>query len=199
MTKKFVVPRDEAEMPTRQGSGEDYLWPEGLWAGEIEAVRINIAQRSPAGNSGPHWLLSEGAVAGKVASIQLGSTEPLGGQEPAGGRKFFDERILLEEVYPDETVRRWDEPTEDENWMFEQTRRRLTNLALAIGAVEESPEGVSPSDGFEDVLEATTAEGGGLHGTGITFEVFHKKAKKADPETGKKKTYANLKAYYPST
>jgi hypothetical protein len=192
---KFVIPRADAEQPNK-GGGSD-LFPKGVWQGTIEVTRIAEAVREP--RSGPVFCLSEGAEYGEVGSVQIGGiTAVVKDQPDVGQRKFFDDQLLLSESFTGGTVVQWDEPTgsDDENWRFDQTRRRLTNLALALGTTEDDGNGgVGPVENFGDLFREAVVEGQGISGMQVTFEVDHRTYK---TKTGEKGTAHFLKVYLPA-
>lgn len=191
---KFVIPKADAEEP--RGSGGSDLFPEGVWRGKVEVVRIAEAHAEP--KSGPAFCLSPGAEWGEVASVQIGDIEPVIMSQPdVGNRKFFDDQLLLSEMFPGGVIVSWDEPTgsDEENWRFDQTRRRLTNLALAVNAVENDGNGgVGPVEHFGDLLRESSEDGKGLAGTVVAFEIAHRTYKTKAGEKGKAHF---LKSYMP--
>lgn len=164
---KFKIPQEQADSPN-EGLGDD-LFPEGTWRGRIEQVRSNeVHQGEPA-----DWMLTNDgdyfAQYAEVASIQLGGIEPLTEDSPdVGNRKYFDDRLYLQ--FDDV---RWDEATEEQLEQypqFKRTRRRLTNLAQAVGASENTGGGVGPVDEFDEILGSTDADSGdGLAGVEVFF------------------------------
>lgn len=165
MTVKFRIPVEQAEEPTA-GLGDD-LFPEGTWKARIEKVRTQEVRRGEPAD----WMLQQDgeyfADYAEVASIQLGGFEPLlEDQEDPGNRKFFDDRFYLQ--FDDV---RWDEASEAEMERyprFGRTRRRLTNLAMAVGASENTGGGVGPVSEFDEILTATDSEDGeGLAGVEV--------------------------------
>lgn len=179
---KFRIPVTEAENPA--GSG-DLPFPVGTWKGVIEEIRI--AEVVAGSDEGPQFLFSDGGRTALVASIQLGSISPfIEGQPDVGERKFFDDLFLLR--FDDFA---WDEPQAGEpTWRLEQTRRRLTNLALALNAVDGDEGGVGPVDSFGDMIINKE-----LEGMEVMFEVAHRKG--TSKKTGEKTVYPFIKTYLP--
>ena len=183
---RFKIPQQQAETPVQSG---DTPFPEGVFRGVIDEIRVQAVHRGA--GEGPEFILTDrdGNVLADnavVASIQIGSNEPeLEGGPEVGERKFFDDLLVL-----DMDKYSWDQPVEDEpSWRLDQTRRRLTNLALALDLVESDEEGVGPIDNFDDLLR-----NGELEGMEVVFEVAHRKVKR-DGET---RVYPFLKAYMPA-
>jgi hypothetical protein len=192
---KFMIPTAEADAPVGSGASSG-PFPEGTWKGRIEVVRINDVF---IGGGGPEFVLynkkSEPPVAqrAEVASIQLGGITPvLDGQDEVGNRKFFDELLILS---MDEHL--WDEPSEEEpSWKLEQTRRRLTNLAVAVGAAETDGNGsTGPVDDFGEMLRASAEEGEGISGCDVIFEVYHERFTRKGGEGGVRE---HIRAYLPA-
>lgn len=177
----FRIPKSDAENPTPDRQQD---FPEGTWSGVVEAVRIRTIRR---GDNADFLLKEKGeyfAEEAEIGSIQIGQAEAvLEGQEDPGNMKHFDENIYFS---IDGVV--WDDPEVDPanmNWRFEASRRRLTNLALAVDAVEEDGDSVGPVDHFDTLLRETDAEsGGGLYGSSVLFEVYHRRFKRRDGTPG---------------
>lgn len=174
MPTAFKIPTQEAEAPNAR-SGDD-LFPEGTWRGRIQQTRISEIR--PGDNN--DFLLEFGRGDGarsyeyaEIASIQLGEIEALlEDQEDVGRQKFFDEKIVLQV-----DDHRWDDPSVDieEHWPLRKTRRRLTNLAMAVGAAENSDGSVGPTVEFDELFTATDAESGsGLAGAEVFFTTKHR-------------------------
>jgi len=197
----FRIPLEVAERGTGGGGG-DWTPEEGIWRGQIEATYINPVASTDDG--GPKFVLqSKGAFVAQqaeVGSIQIGNLQPTeDGQSDPGNRKFFDELLIFSADGTEWTS----EPTEGELWRLDQTRNRLTNLALALNDVETVEEDgvtfVTPSNEFADDLRNTlTGDDGrsnGLAGAEVMFEIVHENFKRRD---GSDATRAKISKYITS-
>ena len=194
----FKIPRKRAEEGNVGGSK---LLPEGIWEGTLEAVRVQSVHKNDDG--GPVFALQgKGkvfmATEAEIGSIQIGSIVPTDDtQADVGNMKFFDDLLVLSA-----DGRGWDSAAQDgELWRLDQARQRLSNLALALGEVEEFTEDgeeyITPVSDFDGELRATAASENGSPSTGfggakIRFEVSHRTYK---TRQGEDRTSVDLTRY----
>ena len=164
---QLIVPQTQAETPT--GGGKK-IFPAGPWIGTIDDVRL--------GGHPPFVDVAANPNAGYIAddgermSLQLGSNEPMDGQDPVGNLKYFaefttrDGDLSIEDV----DVTEKDVPY----WQLQSSARLLANLALALGQTEtvtlpNGTTGVAVVEGFLQALQD-----GAFNGTRVGFEVYHR-------------------------
>lgn len=173
----FRIPVQEAQEGNQPAETDD-LFPEGVWRGVIEEVRVNeIRPGDPA-----EFILQPGDLSlefASVASIQIGQIEAqLEDQPDVGNRKFFDRGYYDKGIYLQTDSVRWDRANPDEvekYWPLQRTRTHLTNLAMAVPNLSENSDGaVGPVEDFHELLLNTSEENGGLHGTEVYFTVRHR-------------------------
>jgi len=195
---KFVVPQ---EILDREAGPRDDVFPEGLWEGVVEVVRVRTITE---GEGGDFFLRDKTgnyfASECEVASLQIGENVAVEeGQPDIGGLKYFDDNIILSFDGLNWTDYEYEE--NDPRWQLRLAQTRLTKLAHALDLTENVEGGVVPVDTFDDFFRSTD-EGEGLNGMAVRYKVIHrifpKREEKALPRkdwTGKE---AQTAQYYPA-
>jgi hypothetical protein len=171
MGKPFVVPVKQAQDLAPRN---DEPIPAGAWQGTVEESRVRgldfLADRTA------DQLAKQGFTSAdvEVVSLQIGSLQPMEGQDDVGNRKFFTPDIVLRDgEYSIE------EEAPEEAWQLQRSQRAITNLALALGFVEEvevdGEAGYVVVEDFFDMLRD-----GKLRGQQIGFVVYHRAWKSKD-------------------
>jgi hypothetical protein len=185
---QIVVPQAMAE----DLGGERKTQAAGAWQGTIDEVRIREF---------PDWVdpvaSPKGGYAnstGEILSIELGSQEPLEGQEDVGGSKLFvdfvvrDGDLEIEDV--DVTVR--DVP----HWQLQSSARRMANLAIALGATEE----LEDEDGKVNTVVAEdfrySLMNGAIKGTKVGYVLSHRNW--TSKKSGKSGTEVRTQTFQPA-
>lgn len=179
------VPKKQAEKPQ-----QDRLFPAGVWMVSIEDVRVRTAPdfmlREP-DSGAPPQVANE---ANEVTGVQFGEAQPLeDGQEEVGNQKFFHDFVTKDgNVGIMDGVK--DVVEAGCGWRVQSDGKWLTNLALALGAVVEYSDGVSPTDDFLRQLQADE-----FKGHKVVIEVRHREW---TSKTGKSGVSAELIAFSPA-
>jgi len=180
------VPKKQAEKPQ-----QDRLFPAGVWMMSIEDVRVRTApdfmlRNDPDSDRPPQVAHEDNELMG----VQFGEAQPLeDGQEEVGNQKFFHDFLTR-----DGNVAIMDGVSNVVEagcgWKVQSDGKWLTNLALALGAVVEYSDGMSPTDDFVRQLQA-----GEFKGHKVVLEVRHREW---TSKTGKKGVSAELVAFSPA-
>ena len=152
----------------------------GAWQGIIEETRIRELPDSFIGDDPQHRGFSSTDV--EALSLQIGSLEPLEGQDDPGNQKYFTnpDIIVRDGEYDIE-----DEDIPDQYWQIaDRSYRMVVNLANALDFVDEvemenGEIGLLVQDEFFDILKS-----GKLKGQKVGFVVTQRTYKKNDGSEG---------------
>lgn len=160
----LVIPVRQAESLR---NNERTLKPAGTWKGTFESFEVRELPRNKEGELFKGYVGPEG----RRLSIQIGSNEPLDGQEGVGGQKEFVDICLEDGSYSlDDTPY---DKIPDEAWQLKASARVLANLAAALGKIELlDEENAVVADGFIDELES-----GVYVGKDIAYKTYHRKGR----------------------
>lgn len=188
----FSIPVRAVESMSSSGGSAPKTWPAGPWKGTIETVESRTLPATKDGRPFAGYVNT--GDDGKRLSIMIGDNEPLDGQDAVGAQKRFVDLVLEDGEYNFDNV----DPMArgHDAWQLQRSQLLATNLALALGQVEEDGEGnVSIADGFLEALEA-----GAFNGLQVGFEIYHRKGKpKKNDDTGEMETpiYAEIDTFFP--
>jgi len=164
MSPQIMIPTSQAEAPV--GSG-DTPFPKGEWQGTIDAVHIQEL---------PPWAGDENrgyaSESGVVLSLEIGSNQPLNGQDDIGNRKHFVPIVVQDGHETPETIDVMERKSD--SWMLQRGTRLLANLGMALGETEEleTEEGAAMTVVSEDFLDNLRA--GAFDGTSVSFGISHR-------------------------
>lgn len=157
------APRGAVE--TLAGSGEEFVFPPGNYEAVLEEVREREIPTNAQGEPFAGFVTADGTVLG----LQFGSITPIDVDVEIGDRKYFMDITLRdgERTIEDVDVENRDEPA----WQLQRSARRLVNLFLAMGPVNEN------SDGTIEVPDEAIAEleAGALNGARVGFTIVNRK------------------------
>jgi hypothetical protein len=184
---RIVVPQALAE----DLGGERKTQPAGTWQGTIDEVRVRGFPDfvDPVNNPRAGYANKNG----EILSIELGSQEPLEGQDDVGGTKYFVDFIVRDGDLEIEDV----DPSERNvpHWQLQSSARRMANLAIALGHVEEVEDEdgntqIAVAEGFRDALL-----NGAIKGTRVGYVLTHRNW---TSKTGKSGTEVRTKTFQPA-
>ena len=185
MTDFIVVPVAEAEAPMGSGLSKDF--PMGPWQGRIDTVRVRDIPTDGKGLPYAGYATDEGEVLG----IQLGSNQPLEGQEAVGERKIFVDIVTRDGANDLSNVNVTTRGAA--HWRLQQSAKLVMNLAIALGVAElkgtNGSQVWSVPSSFVDSLRA-----GEFDGMQIGFSVTHRHGKGAN----KGKVYPTVESFFPA-
>lgn len=180
----IMVPAKDAELGLASAGQSEF--PAGPWQGRIDVVR---SRSIPVGSDGTPFA-GFATDDGEVLGIQLGSNQPLEGQDPVGDRKIFVDICTRDGEYDLTNVSLKDRGVA--HWKLQQSARLVVNLAIALGQAElQDANGdgtfwTAPSN-FVDALRR-----GEFDGLEIGFKVQHRRGKGAN----KGKIYAGVESFF---
>lgn len=185
---QIVVPQALAE----NLGGERKAQAAGAWQGTIDEVRVRGFPDfvDPIANPRAGYASADG----EILSIELGSQEPLEGQDDVGGTKYFVDFVVRDgdlEIEDVDTSQR-DVP----HWQLQSSARRMANLAIALGHVEEVEDEdgnnmVVVAEGFRDSLM-----NGAVKGSQVGYKLFHRNW--TSKKSGKSGTEVRVESFQPA-